>query len=135
KLARRMAWLLTVMPPVFIRSRPALNWTLHQEVGEMEESQGLVVGVDTHKESHSAALVDELGAVLGSTDVEANQRGYVQLLQWARGRSSHRTWVVEGTGSYGAGLRSEEHTSELQSLRHLVCRLLLEKKNPDTTCI
>src|SRR5262245_62462915 len=26
------------------------------------------------------------------------------------------------------GCRSEEHTSELQSLRHLVCRLLLEKK-------
>src|SRR5438045_9176190 len=26
------------------------------------------------------------------------------------------------------GVRSEEHTSELQSLRHLVCRLLLEKK-------
>src|SRR5437899_10240031 len=28
--------------------------------------------------------------------------------------------------------RSEEHTSELQSLRHLVCRLLLEKKNRTT---
>src|SRR5436853_3976192 len=28
----------------------------------------------------------------------------------------------------GCELRSEEHTSELQSLRHLVCRLLLEKK-------
>src|ERR1039458_2409206 len=28
-----------------------------------------------------------------------------------------------------SSLRSEEHTSELQSLRHLVCRLLLEKKN------
>src|SRR5205814_7568911 len=27
-------------------------------------------------------------------------------------------------------MRSEEHTSELQSLRHLVCRLLLEKKKP-----
>src|ERR1035438_10555610 len=27
------------------------------------------------------------------------------------------------------GIRSEEHTSELQSLRHLVCRLLLEKKH------
>src|SRR5262245_63638734 len=26
-------------------------------------------------------------------------------------------------------MRSEEHTSELQSLRHLVCRLLLEKQN------
>src|SRR5262245_62352483 len=29
--------------------------------------------------------------------------------------------------------RSEEHTSELQSLRHLVCRLLLEKKKPMKT--
>src|ERR1035441_10906854 len=29
--------------------------------------------------------------------------------------------------------RSEEHTSELQSLRHLVCRLLLEKKKKSTT--
>src|SRR5258705_7245447 len=29
--------------------------------------------------------------------------------------------------------RSEEHTSELQSLRHLVCRLLLEKKKDTTT--
>jgi len=29
--------------------------------------------------------------------------------------------------------RSEEHTSELQSLRHLVCRLLLEKKNKKYT--
>src|ERR1035441_8182376 len=28
-------------------------------------------------------------------------------------------------------IRSEEHTSELQSLRHLVCRLLLEKKKND----
>src|SRR5437899_9445395 len=28
--------------------------------------------------------------------------------------------------------RSEEHTSELQSLRHLVCRLLLEKKNKNS---
>src|SRR3712207_7691528 len=32
----------------------------------------------------------------------------------------------------GAVLRSEEHTSELQSRQYLVCRLLLEKKN--TTC-
>src|SRR5437899_9075807 len=30
------------------------------------------------------------------------------------------------------GRRSEEHTSELQSLRHLVCRLLLEKKKTKT---
>src|SRR5262245_63607958 len=32
------------------------------------------------------------------------------------------------TPSWRTVTRSEEHTSELQSLRHLVCRLLLEKK-------
>src|SRR3712207_7310312 len=31
------------------------------------------------------------------------------------------------------GIRSEEHTSELQSRQYLACRLLLEKKNRDTT--
>src|SRR5262245_64307429 len=34
-----------------------------------------------------------------------------------------------GAAGQTRGARSEEHTSELQSLRHLVCRLLLEKKN------
>src|SRR5437899_6065593 len=38
-------------------------------------------------------------------------------------RSSRSAAAPETTGP-----RSEEHTSELQSLRHLVCRLLLEKK-------
>src|SRR3712207_7334900 len=43
-------------------------------------------------------------------------------------------WRVPRTGSAGllgqesVGLRSEEHTSELQSRQYLVCRLLLEKK-------
>src|ERR1035438_10742659 len=39
------------------------------------------------------------------------------------------TLQVSGSfaGSTGSTARSEEHTSELQSLRHLVCRLLLEK--------
>src|SRR6476620_11942565 len=38
-------------------------------------------------------------------------------------------------GQHGAGQRSEEHTSELQSRQYLVCRLLLEKKksNQQTT--
>src|SRR5690349_22086975 len=34
-----------------------------------------------------------------------------------------------GHGAHDVGARSEEHTSELQSRRDLVCRLLLEKKN------
>src|SRR2546429_2386349 len=41
----------------------------------------------------------------------------------AKGAASHE---VRGTGN--AAQRSEEHTSELQSRLHLVCRLLLEKK-------
>src|SRR5262245_62372240 len=43
----------------------------------------------------------------------------------------HRPGGVDGRRAAGGrheGQRSEEHTSELQSLRHLVCRLLLEKK-------
>src|SRR5436853_941935 len=39
-----------------------------------------------------------------------------------------RAWSCQSTIVSGVMWRSEEHTSELQSLRHLVCRLLLEKK-------
>src|SRR5262245_63089952 len=42
---------------------------------------------------------------------------------------SLRTARRGGTSNRRSSPRSEEHTSELQSLRHLVCRLLLEKKN------
>src|SRR2546422_7590561 len=45
---------------------------------------------------------------------------------------SHRRAFVPGPGELlGAGERSEEHTSELQSRLHLVCRLLLEKKKKE----
>src|SRR5437899_4139618 len=41
--------------------------------------------------------------------------------------------AVDALGNvYVTDTRSEEHTSELQSLRHLVCRLLLEKKKNRT---
>src|SRR5258705_9978641 len=43
------------------------------------------------------------------------------------GRVDHAHRAEAGVG------RSEEHTSELQSLRHLVCRLLLEKKKKKKT--
>src|SRR5262245_47989239 len=45
--------------------------------------------------------------------------------------SSDRSYLCNGD----AGDRSEEHTSELQSLRHLVCRLLLEKKKNRITLL
>src|SRR2546429_6437908 len=39
------------------------------------------------------------------------------------------SWVLRLGCIRACDLRSEEHTSELQSRLHLVCRLLLEKKN------
>src|SRR5689334_25160852 len=45
------------------------------------------------------------------------------VIQEDRVRPRHRPVPEDG-----AGVRSEEHTSELQSQFHLVCRLLLEKK-------
>src|SRR5947208_9999300 len=53
--------------------------------------------------------------------------------------STTDAWLVESAASRGrhtlfgrAERRSEEHTSELQSPDHLVCRLLLEKKEQNT---
>src|SRR3712207_6991764 len=41
--------------------------------------------------------------------------------------SVHRNRELRSTVNLGIALRSEEHTSELQSRQYLVCRLLLEK--------
>src|SRR5947208_6453103 len=41
----------------------------------------------------------------------------------------HHIPRIDGTDERSMHYRSEEHTSELQSPDHLVCRLLLEKKN------
>src|SRR5256884_6667327 len=40
----------------------------------------------------------------------------------------NQQFALAHDGSHGVANRSEEHTSELQSRLHLVCRLLLEKK-------
>src|SRR2546422_2324513 len=58
---------------------------------------------------------------------------YTTLFRSTCSRSSRRTCGAPGSSgtSRGSGTmstRSEEHTSELQSRLHLVCRLLLEKK-------
>src|SRR2546425_6602136 len=51
-------------------------------------------------------------------------------MRYRNGVSSYLDVLDAQRGLFGAELaRSEEHTSELQSLAYLVCRLLLEKKN------
>src|SRR3712207_8647214 len=53
--------------------------------------------------------------------------GPVALIEYMRrDLVEERRWIP--ADEYRDGLRSEEHTSELQSRQYLVCRLLLEKK-------
>src|SRR5258708_13345199 len=68
-----------------------------------------------------------------SLSLEGGLAGRAPVL---RGRTRHRAAVFHRRAASGSALtlapvhdgRSEEHTSELQSPDHLVCRLLLEKK-------
>ena len=66
-----------------------------------------VIGVDTHKQQHTAALLDALGGQRGLITIVSDGGGYRQLLEWARRlEPGRRVWAVEGTGSFGAGLTS-----------------------------
>ena len=62
------------------------------------------LGVDTHKNTHHAALVDHLGRAVGDCEFTADPDGYRQLLVWTAGAGVVVRAGVEGTGSYGAGL-------------------------------
>ena len=65
----------------------------------------LVIGVDTHKDTHTAAVVTAAtGAVLAQATVPATPAGYRQLLQLAGQQPGQRVWAIESTGGYGAGL-------------------------------
>src|SRR5437899_554505 len=83
--------------------------------------------------------VTSLSKANGRKAAMANLLGGIEQARAEAINTSQATYVVFPT--FGAGTaqstldrynyksyRSEEHTSELQSLRHLVCRLLLEKK-------
>lgn len=70
----------------------------------MAENRAVIGGVDTHGKTHHAAVVDEVGRIVGSEAFEANAPGYKRLLGWMRRLGTVRAVGVEGTGSYGAGL-------------------------------
>ena len=64
----------------------------------------VVGGVDTHKDLHVAAIVDEQDHVLGTASFATTRQGYRQKLAWMRAFGDLRRVGVESTGSYGAGL-------------------------------
>src|SRR5262245_63693881 len=87
----------------------------------------------------SAPSPGKLGALTGAASgCEADKAGSAPASGPPPTTSSRRVGVMprsrsSRTADARSGARSEEHTSELQSLRHLVCRLLLEKKKTTKT--
>src|SRR5689334_24924223 len=81
-------------------------------------------------EIYTLSLHDALPISSAAIGVAAAAVSQLELTRWVsyklRG-SGGAAGVLENPGG-SSGARSEEHTSELQSQFHLVCRLLLEKK-------
>ncbi|WP_222592934.1 IS110 family transposase [Cellulomonas persica] len=71
----------------------------------LAEVVDVVIGVDTHKHTHTAAVVDAAtGGLLAELTVSTDPGGYGRLLQWAGEHGQARAWALEGAGGYGAGL-------------------------------
>ena len=71
----------------------------------MVEPQRVVYGgVDTHKEFHVAAVVDEVGRILGTDTFPATAAGYRRLLKWLERHGEVVKVGAEGTGCYGMSL-------------------------------
>jgi transposase len=73
----------------------------------LEGSIDHVIGVDTHRDNHAAAILDRNGGLITQLEVPSSQAGYAELLGVVAERApGRRCWAVEGTGCYGAGLAS-----------------------------
>jgi transposase len=63
----------------------------------------VAIGVDTHRDAQVAVACDRQGRRLGSLQVAASPKGYLQLLGWAQSLGEP-AFAIEGSGSYGRGL-------------------------------
>ena len=64
----------------------------------------MIGGVDTHKDVHVAAVLDELGRLLATATFATTTVGYRQLHRWLCSHGEVLAVGVEGTGSWGVGL-------------------------------
>jgi len=64
-------------------------------------ADGLVVGVDTHKDVHVAVVLDRLGRRLAVRGFPATDAGNIQLARWLAALGAVTDAGVEGAGSYG----------------------------------
>lgn len=71
----------------------------------MAGQAGVVIGgVDTHKHTHHAAVIDRTGQLLGDREFGTDTRGQAELAAWLRSHGEIDAVGVEGTGFYGAAL-------------------------------
>ena len=61
-------------------------------------------GIDTHKDVHVAAALDEVGRLLGTCSFPTTTAGYRQLWQWLCSHGDIVAVGIEGTSSWGAGV-------------------------------
>ena len=71
---------------------------------KQQQTNEVILGVDTHLDKHVGVIIDGFGKYLGSLSVETNPAGYLQLLKWAQSFGHLQRSGIEGTGTYGAGL-------------------------------
>ena len=71
----------------------------------------VIAGVDTHGETHHAAVLDMQGCELADREFPASPSGYAALLAWLQGNGYLERVGVEGTGTYGAALQRYLHTN------------------------
>ena len=64
----------------------------------------ITLGIDTHADTHVAAVIDPLGRHLGQASFDTTVAGFKALLAWATEFGTITVAGVEGTGAYGAGL-------------------------------
>jgi transposase len=68
------------------------------------DKQSVTVGVDTHGNTHHAAVVDSVGRHLGDREFPATSSGYRRLIAWVASFGQVQRVGVEGTGTFGAAL-------------------------------
>jgi transposase len=97
----------------------------------------VILGVDTHLDSHVAVAVDHLGRRLDELSVPTTVKGYEELLCWAEGFGPVRCAGIEGTSSYGVGLARHLRTRGIEVLevdrpkhRRRSSRSNVEKSDP-----
>ncbi len=73
---------------------------------------GVTGGVDTHGQTHHAAVLDHLGRQLEDREFPTTPSGYRSLLAWMAGHGQLERIGVEGTGTYAAALTRRHSCSQ-----------------------